>query len=152
MTTRFTGPPPGAVAIELEVPFHDVDALQIVWHGHYLKYVELARTALLRARGLDGQALAELGVRMVVAESHLRHVHALRYADRVRVSAWLLEVEHRVRVGYHLENLTSGEAAAQGYTVLVTTTLGGELCLETPAAVLERLRAPGLGAPREHGR
>jgi len=39
MTTR-----DHAIEIRLEVPFHDVDALRIVWHGHYLKYLELART------------------------------------------------------------------------------------------------------------
>ena len=25
------------------MPFHDVDALHVVWHGHYYKYLELAR-------------------------------------------------------------------------------------------------------------
>ena len=37
-------------SVEIEVPFHDVDALRIVWHGHYYKYLELARTQLLRSR------------------------------------------------------------------------------------------------------
>jgi acyl-CoA thioester hydrolase len=143
---RFQGPPPGAATVELEVPFHDVDGLHVVWHGHYLKYLELARTVLLRARGLDGQELIDLGVRFFVAEYHLRHVYALRYMDRVRVSAWLLEAENRIRIAYHLDNLTTGKPAAQAWTVLVTTRADGELCLETPPPVLERLRAPGPGA------
>ena len=29
--------------IELTVPFYDVDSMDIVWHGHYLKYFEDAR-------------------------------------------------------------------------------------------------------------
>ncbi len=45
-------------SIEFEVPFHDVDALRVVWHGHYYKYLELARTALFRSSGLDDDALA----------------------------------------------------------------------------------------------
>ncbi len=146
MKARFSGPPPGAVAIEVEVPFHDVDLLQVVWHGHYLKYLELARTALLRARRLDAQDLVDLGLRFLVAESHLRHVYALRYADRARVSAWFLEIENRLRIAYHIENLTTGRLAAQGITVLVTTLADGVLCLETPAPLLERLRAPGPGS------
>ena len=24
----------------VEVPFHDVDAMNVCWHGHYLKYFE----------------------------------------------------------------------------------------------------------------
>ena len=29
--------PPLSVAVEMEIPFHDVDTMHIVWHGHYLK-------------------------------------------------------------------------------------------------------------------
>src|SRR5690625_7911324 len=33
--------------IELTVTFYDVDSMDIVWHGHYLKYFEDARCCLL---------------------------------------------------------------------------------------------------------
>ena len=42
--------------VELEVPFHHVDALGVVWHGHYLEYLEPARTALLRGCWLGTEA------------------------------------------------------------------------------------------------
>ena len=29
--------------IELLVPFFDVDMMEVVWHGHYVKYFEEAR-------------------------------------------------------------------------------------------------------------
>lgn len=29
--------------IELQVPFFDVDMMEVVWHGHYVKYFEEAR-------------------------------------------------------------------------------------------------------------
>jgi len=32
---------------EFSVPFFDVDSMNIVWHGHYVKYFELARCQLL---------------------------------------------------------------------------------------------------------
>ena len=31
----------------LTIPFHDVDMMHIVWHGHYVRYLEIARCALL---------------------------------------------------------------------------------------------------------
>lgn len=133
------------MAVELEIPFHDVDLLGVAWHGHYPKYLELARTALLRARRLDADDLRALGFRLVVVESHLRHLAPLRYGDRARVSAWLVEVESRLSIAYQVLHLTSGRVVALGSTVLVTTLPSGELCLETPEEVLERLRAPGPG-------
>ena len=33
-------------SVRLKVPFHDVDTMQVVWHGHYLKYFEQARQVL----------------------------------------------------------------------------------------------------------
>ena len=34
-------------SIEVEIPFHDVDMMAVAWHGHYVRYIELARCALL---------------------------------------------------------------------------------------------------------
>ena len=30
-------------SVEITVPFHDVDMMEVVWHGHYTKYFEVAR-------------------------------------------------------------------------------------------------------------
>lgn len=147
--SRFPPPPPSAVAVELEIPFHHVDVLGIAWHGHYPKYLDRARTALLRARRLDTEDLRCLGFRLVVSESFLHHASPLRYADRVRVSAWLGSVENRIDITYQLRNLTTGALAAEGWTAFVTISADGALCLETPPPILERLRAPGPGSAGE---
>ena len=143
--SRHPKPSPAAVSIELEVPFHDVDLLQVVWHGHYCKYLELGRTALFRSRQLDATDMITLGYRFLITESHLRHIHSLRYADRLRVTSWFAEIENRIRIAYDVVNLTAGRTCTQASTVLVTVSDAGELCLETPPAILQRLRAPGPG-------
>jgi acyl-CoA thioester hydrolase len=134
------------MAVELEIPFHHVDVLGIAWHGHYPKYLDLARTALLRARRLDTEDLRALGFRLMVSESFVHHASPLRYGDRARVSAWFGDVDNRLHIAYQIRNLEGGALAAEAWTDLVTTTADGTLCLETPPAVLERLRAPGPGA------
>ncbi len=35
------------VDVELTIPFHDVDAMGVVWHGNYFRYFEIAREKLL---------------------------------------------------------------------------------------------------------
>jgi acyl-CoA thioester hydrolase len=143
--SRLPAPPPSAVAVELEVPFHHVDLLEVAWYGHYPKYLDAARTALLRARRLDKEEMRALGLVFMVSESYLRHAAPLRYGDRLRVAAWLTEVENRVRIAYQVRNLTAGGLAAEGWTAFVTVRIGGGLCLETPPEVLARLREPGPG-------
>lgn len=126
-------------AVEVEVPFHDVDALGVVWHGHYFKYLELARTKLLGGRALDGPELLVTGYRFYIVESRCRHVHPLRYRDKAEVTAWLEEWEHRIVVAYEIQNLTSGRRCARARTTLATVDAEGSLLMDTPRALLDRL-------------
>ncbi len=133
--------PPEAVSCELEVPFHHVDVLRIVWHGHYYKYLEAGRTALMRSRNLDVPEIAAMDLRMVVIESKCRYTYPLRYANRVQVSAWFTSVRPRITIAYRLYNLSEQRCAARAQTTLVTTDASGRLLLETPDALLQRLPA-----------
>jgi acyl-CoA thioester hydrolase len=134
--------PPHAVSVDLEVPFHDVDALQVVWHGHYLKYFEVARTALFRAKGLHSERFRDLGFGLLIMESHCRHTYPLRFGDTARVSAWFKDLDHRIHVAYEVHNLTAGRRAARGHTHLVTLDADGALMLETPAPLRVLLASP----------
>ena len=127
------------VHVDLEVPFHDVDVLQIVWHGHYYKYMELGRTALLRARGLDVADIRALGHRLLLVDSHCRHTFPLQYADRVRVSAWFASVAPRLVIAYRIRNLTHDRCSARGQTILITTDAAGRMLPETPDDLLRRI-------------
>jgi acyl-CoA thioester hydrolase len=133
-------------SVDFEVPFHDVDAMRLVWHGHYYKYLELARTQLLRARRLDVGDLMGLGIRLVMIESACRYTSPLSYADRVRVTAWFRDIRHRLFVAYEIINLTQERRAARAHTVLAATDRDGRLLYRTPSAILERL-APDGSAP-----
>lgn len=128
-----------AVVVTLEVPFHDVDALRIVWHGHYLKYFELARTALMRQRGLDVEDVLALGFRQLVVESQCRHSFPLRYGEKFEVQTRVVEATHRIRFDFVVWNLDHQRRSAKGSTTLVTTDSDGNLLMETPDAIRSRL-------------
>lgn len=126
-----------AVSVELVVPFHDVDPLHVVWHGNYFKYFEHAREALMRARGLDVPDLVAMDLRMMVVESHCRHLRPLRHGERFTVSARFGDVTHKIPVHYEIR--ADGRAVARGRTDLVSLTPAGELCTDTPPAVRARI-------------
>lgn len=127
--------------VELTVPFHDVDMLRVVWHGHYYKYLELARTALMHQHRLDVPHLVELGYHMMIVESHCRHMRPLRFGDRVRVTARFGDIDHRIVVTYDLHSLTHDHRVARARTTLVTVTPDGALLLETPDVIRARILA-----------
>jgi acyl-CoA thioester hydrolase len=125
----------------VDVPFHHVDALGIVWHGHYPKYFEAAGMALLRKLALDGGDLIGERYRLVVIETACRHAFPLRYADRVAVTAWISEYERRLVIRYEVRNLSHERRAAHGHTTLATLDADGRLRLETPPEIVARIRA-----------
>lgn len=129
-----------SATVRLRVPFHDCDPLQVVWHGRYLEYFELARTELFVARGLDVQEFRELGYRMYVSEVRCRFTHPLSYGDEVEVKAHPTAVRPLLRIAYSVRNLTRQRPSARGHTVLAVTDAAGGLLHETPDAILERLR------------
>jgi acyl-CoA thioester hydrolase len=123
--------------VELEVPFHDVDPLGVVWHGHYYRYVDAARTQLLRSRGLDAGRLIGGEYLFMVAESRCRHLFPLRYGERFRVDAWFRDVEHRLNVAFEVVNLDHDRRSARGHTSIVCVDRQGRLQWKTPRAVLD---------------
>jgi acyl-CoA thioester hydrolase len=125
---------------ELDVPFHDIDILGVVWHGHYYKYLELGRTELMRRLGLDVPDIAGAGFRQVVIETRCRHTFPLRYGERVRVIAWLSAITPRIVIHYRVRNVSAGRCSARASTTLVTTDAAGTLLMETPDVLLAKLR------------
>ena len=125
------------VRLQHEVPFHDVDVLKVVWHGHYLKYFELARTRLLRSIGLDAGDVIGARYQLMVSESRCRHIRPLRYGDRFEVVAWLGESSHHLAVKFQIDEIASGKKCATGQTTLVTLDLEGRLVHRTPDLILK---------------
>ena len=66
--------------VEALVPFHDVDVAGVVWHGHYLKYLENARWALMARLDFGLDAMIASGYAWPIVEAHVKYV-------RPRVSA-----------------------------------------------------------------
>ncbi len=70
-----------AASVDVEVPFHDVDAMNVAWHGHYVKYFEIARCALLRRFDYDYPQMQASGYLWPIVDCHLKYIRpALRPA------------------------------------------------------------------------
>src|SRR6185437_14098534 len=110
---------PLTATARVEVPFHDVDAMNVCWHGHYLKYFELGRTALLRAFDYDYPAMQASGYLWPIVEAHLKYVRPAAYGQVLEVRTELLEFENRLKIAYEIVDVASQERMTKGYTVQV---------------------------------
>ena len=127
--------------IELEIPFHDVDVMGVAWHGHYLRYFEIARCALLREIDYDYPQMRESGYVWPVVECQIKYVRPLLYGQRVAVHAQLVEYENRLKVSYEIRDAASGELLTRGHTVqLAIDAESQELQYVSPPVLLEKLK------------
>jgi acyl-CoA thioester hydrolase len=134
--------------VELEIPFHDVDMLKIVWHGHYCKYFETARCALLEKIGYDYLTMKETGYVWPIVDLRIRYARPGRFRQRIRVRAELVESEYRMKIRYRAVDAETGETLAKGHTVQVAVDVRtGELCYASPEVFLRKLAGVSAGSP-----
>ena len=126
--------------VEIEIPFFDVDPMRVVWHGHYVKYFEVARCALLRKIGYDYPDMQASGYLWPVVEIYLRYALPARYGQRILAQARLLEFENRLKIGYVIADRETGQRLTKGWSVQVAVDAATqELQFVSPRVLLDKL-------------
>ena len=129
-----------AATVEIVIPFHDIDAAGLAWHGHYAKYFEIARCALLDSFNYGYGAMRESGFMWPVIDMRIRYVQAVRFEQRILVKATLREWENRLLIDYLITDQASGQRLTKGNTVQVAVDMkSGEMCFVSPPILFERL-------------
>lgn len=109
------GPNPVQYEVRMRVPFHDLDPMQIVWHGNYTKYFDIARQGLFESRGIDlRDVLDKTGYTFPVIRSSVKHVAPLRYGDVFLCRATLVEVTHKVVIDFEIRLEADNTLCAKG--------------------------------------
>jgi len=124
---------------EILVPFHDVDLMAIVWHGHYVKYLEIARCALFEDLQYNYLQMKESGFSWPIIDVRIRYPGSAKFNEIIVVNAKIVEWENRLKVDYEIFN-KGGQRLTRASTVQVAIDLSSnEMCLESPAILLEKL-------------
>jgi len=125
-----------AFKTELEVRFPEVDSYGVVWHGHYVQYLELARNALCAAGGLSPARALQAGYKVPITRFSLELKRSARLEDRLEVAALLRPPETaKLVMEYVIRRLPERELLATGSTEQVILNPQGELLLTLPAPV-----------------
>lgn len=126
--------------VHIRVPFFDVDPMNIVWHGHYIKYFELARCELLGKIGYGHREMTESGYGWPVVELNVRYVKPATLGQELRCTATLAEYENRMKIVYEIHCAATGTRLTKGYSVQVPVNIATqELQLVSPRVLFEKL-------------
>ena len=99
----------------LTVYFEDTDTAGIVYYANYLKFMERARSDMLRAAGIDQRAAKEDGTGVyAVAEAHVKYRLPAKLGDDLLVVSSVREVR-AASVLIHQRVMRAGQVLADGH-------------------------------------
>jgi len=126
--------------IDVTPAFYDIDVMEIVWHGHYAKYLEQARCALLAKFDYDYPRMRESGYAWPIVDMRLKYVRPAAYGQRLTVRATIVEWENRLRIDYVIRDAATGRKVNQATTTQVAVDLATrEMCFVCPPVLWQRL-------------
>ena len=114
----------------------------VVYHANYLVWLEVARTDLVRTRGISYAEMERRGFALAVAELTIRYRAPARYDDEVVVTAKLREVRSRsLRIDYEVTRVSDQKLLATAYTALVSIDTQTEKPVALPPDIREMFGA-----------
>ena len=120
--------------------FYDVDPMNIVWHGNYVKYLEAARAALLEKFGYGYRDMRDSGYTWPIVDIRLKYVGSAMYGEPIVVRCEIVEWENRLRIEYVIRDAATGRKLTEAQTIQVAVGLTtGEMCFVSPSVLWERL-------------
>lgn len=127
-------------SIDLLVPFHDVDMMEIVWHGHYAKYFEVARCALLEQIDYDYRQMRDSGYFWPVIDLRVKFIKPATFGQAITINAHIAEWQNRLKIDYLIVDKLNGTKLTKGHSIQVAVDMKTqEMCFESPAVLFEKL-------------
>ena len=128
-------------SFETEVPFFDVDAMHIVWHGNYVKYLETARCAFLSSIGYDYNEMGRQGYSWPIVQMNLKYIRPARFGQKIRVDMDIVEIESCLRIDYTIYDAETNEKLTRASTTQAAVLLSdGLMQFQTPDRWLEAVK------------
>jgi len=84
----------------LKVEFYDLDPMNIVWHGNYIKYLETARCDFFEKLNYNYMDMYNDGVTYPVVKMDLKFIKPAKFGDTLTVECSLKELEPAIIIKY----------------------------------------------------
>jgi acyl-CoA thioester hydrolase len=128
--------------VTLRTQFYDLDPMNVVWHGNYVRYLEQARAALLSHIGYGYEEMVASGYAWPVVDLSIKYVRPLKLSQEFVLSATLTEYENRIVVAYRGFDPKSRDIITKARTVQLAVSIEtGELSFVSPPQLIACVRS-----------
>jgi len=126
--------------IEVVPAFHDIDSMDVVWHGHYVKYLELARCALLDKFDYGYTRMRESGYAWPIVDLRMKYSGPASFDQPLVVRAEIVEWESRLKMDYTIRDARTGKRIHRATSIQVAVDMAtSQMQYVCPPVLWERL-------------
>ena len=126
--------------VEVVPAFYDIDPMDVVWHGHYVKYLEVARCALLDRFDYGYPRMRESGYIWPIVDMRLKYVRSATFNRPLRVRAEIVEWESRLKFEYVIRDKATGGKVNTAMSIQVAVDMATrEMQYVCPRVLWQRL-------------
>jgi acyl-CoA thioester hydrolase len=87
----------------VRVRYAETDKMNVVYHGNYAQYFEVARVESIRQLGVSYKDMEAMGIIMPLVELHTRFLRPAHYDDLLTIRTTLKELPTDHRIEFHHE-------------------------------------------------
>ena len=94
---------------QVRVRYAETDQMDVVYHGNYAQYFEVARAEAIRKLGFTYKDMEALGTYMPIVELHCKYIRPAHYDDLLTIKVILKELPVDHRIEFHHEVFNEAE-------------------------------------------
>lgn len=103
----------------LNVEFYDLDPMNIVWHGNYLKYLETARCEMLNKLGYTYVDMKNDGFCFPIATVDMKFIKPCVFNQKLRIVSSIERIEPCLDIKYTIFDNETGERLFKAKTMQI---------------------------------
>ncbi len=104
---------------QIRVRYAETDQMNVVYHGNYATYLEVARVESIRQLGFTYKEMEATGIVMPIVELHIKYLRPAHYDDLLTIKTVLRELSNDHRIEFYQEVYNEpGKLLAIGRVVL----------------------------------
>lgn len=116
---------------EFKAEFFDTDPMGVMWHGNYVKYLEMARCRLLDELNFNYIKMQNRGFALPIIKMDLKYINPIYFNDDFIVEIRLIECDITLKFNYILLS-KDNQIIAKASTTQVAVTLNKETLYAIP--------------------
>lgn len=125
----------------MKVEFYDLDPMNVVWHGNYVKYIEAARCDFFEKIECTYMDMKDAGFVYPVAKMEMKYINPCTFSQTLVIKTILEQLEPSLNFKYIIYDKKTNEKLFSAKTMQICIDIDTRKTLyNAPAILLEKIK------------